>query len=150
MVALVALLLSIQSSAPASVRIVGPKTLTLTVTELASLPRVTVKTTSHGKEHTYEGVAIRDLLSQAGAPSRESLRGTAVASTVIVTGLDGYRAAFALVEFDPEFTDRVSILADRQDGAALDKDAAPFQLILTGEKRAARWVRQVVSIEIKP
>lgn len=26
---------------------------------------------------------------------------------------------------------------------------APFQLILTAEKRAARWVRQVVSIEIR-
>jgi hypothetical protein len=43
----------------------------------------------------------------------------------------------------------VSILADRKDGALLGGNAAPFQLILTGERRPARWVRQVASIEIR-
>jgi hypothetical protein len=57
--------------------------------------------------------------------------------------------AFGLAEFDPGFTDRISILADRQAGAPLTAEEAPFQLILTGEKRAARWVRQVASIEIR-
>ena len=36
----------------------------------------------------------------------------------------------------------------RKDGEPLAGNAAPFQLIMTGEKRPARWVRQVVSIEI--
>lgn len=56
--------------------------------------------------------------------------------------------AFGIAEFDPGFTDRVIILADRKDGGALAANAGPFQLIVSGEKRAGRWVRQVVSIEV--
>ena len=69
---------------------------------------------------------------------------------MVVTGADGYRAAFAIAEFDSVFTDRVAILADRRDGAPLPDNALPFQLVLTDEKRPARWVRQVVSIEVRP
>ena len=52
------------------------------------------------------------------------------------------------IEFDAQFTDRVAILADRKDGAPLAGNAAPFQLVITGEKRPARWVRQVTSIDL--
>ena len=72
--------------------------------------------------------------------------GAELAKSVIVTGADGYQVAFGLAEFDPGFTDRVAILADRKDGAPLAGNAAPFQL---SEKRPARWVRQVVSIEVR-
>jgi hypothetical protein len=98
----------------------------------------------------YEGVTVRELLTRAGVPSGADLRGAELAKTVIVTGADGYRAAFGLAEFDPGFTDRVSIVADRKDGLPLGENAAPFQIILTDEKRPARWVRQVVSIEVRP
>ena len=81
-------------------------------------------------------------------PAGPQLRGAALASSVIVTGADGYRVSFGLAEFDPDFTDRVAILADKRDGEALPANAAPFQLILSGEKRPARWVRQVISIEL--
>lgn len=58
-------------------------------------------------------------------------------------------SAFALVESDPAFRDRVAILADRKDGMPLGGNDAPFQVILHDEKRPARWVRQVVSIEVR-
>jgi hypothetical protein len=67
---------------------------------------------------------------------------------VVVTGADGYRVVFALAELDAAFTGRAVILADSRDGGALPPNAAPFQLIVPGEKRPARWVRQVVAIEV--
>jgi len=60
-----------------------------------------------------------------------------LATAVAVTGADGYRVVFGVAEFDPAFTDRVAILADRKDGAPLPANAAPFQLVLTNEKRPA-------------
>lgn len=81
-------------------------------------------------------------------PAGEALRGNALATAVVVTGADGYRVVFGLAEFDAAFTDRIAILADRKDCAALAGNAAPFQLVIMGEKRPARWVRQVVSIEL--
>ena len=93
-------------------------------------------------------MTIRELLTRAGVPEGEALRGRALSSAVVVTGADGYRVVFGIAELDPAFTDRVAILADRKDDAPLPANAAPFQLVITGEKRPARWVRQVVSIEV--
>lgn len=137
--------------APTTVEVTGaiPTPLTLTTQDLATLPRVKVTATSHDQTSVYEGVRVRDILTRAGVPAGAAIRGAELAKTVIVTGADGYRAAFGLAEFDEDFTDRAAILADRRDGAPLAPTAAPFQLILTGEKRPARWVRQVVSIEIR-
>ena len=137
--------------APA-VRIFGdvPKPLTVTAGALATLPRAKVTASAHNQSGVYEGVAVRELLTRAGVAAAEALRGAELAKTVLVTGADGYRVAFGIAEFDPAFTDRVSILADRKDGAPLAGNGAPFQLILTDEKRPARWVRQVVSIEVRP
>jgi hypothetical protein len=39
--------------------------------------------------------------------------------SVVVEGIDGYRAVCALAELDPELTDRVILLADTKDGQPL-------------------------------
>ena len=94
-------------------------------------------------------VVQRDLLTRVGVPAGDGLRGRELAAAVVVTGADDYRVVFGVAEFDPGFTDRIAILADKRNGIALAGDEGPFQLILTGEKRPARWVRQVVSIEVQ-
>ena len=134
-----------------TVKIFGdvPKPLTLTASDVASMPRTKITASAHNQTGTYEGVTMRELLTRAGVPAGDALRGAELAKTVLVTGADGYRVSFALVEFDSGFTDRVAILADRKDGMLLGGDAAPFQVILADEKRPARWVRQVVSIEVQ-
>ncbi len=125
-----------------------PQPFTVTSSDLASMPRTTVTASAHHVTGTWDGVTVRELLSRAGVPSGTQLRGATLAASVVVTGADGYRAAFGLAEFDAQFTDRVAIIADRKDGAVLPTNAAPFQLIITGEKRPARWVRQVIAIEL--
>jgi|GraSoiStandDraft_41_1057321.scaffolds.fasta_scaffold3806610_2 hypothetical protein len=40
------------------------------------------------------------------------LRGSQLKLYLLVAALDGYRAVFALPEFDPDFTDQVILLAD--------------------------------------
>jgi hypothetical protein len=91
---------------------------------------------------------MAEVLRLVGAPQGDSLRGPALATYVIIEGADGYRALFALAEFDAGFTDRIALLADRKDGAALTAKDGPFQLIVPGEKRPARWVRQVRRIRV--
>ena len=62
---------------------------------------------------------------------------------------DGYQAVFALPELDPAFNDRVIILADRFDGSPLTARDGSWQIVVVGEKRQARWVRQVVALTIR-
>jgi DMSO/TMAO reductase YedYZ molybdopterin-dependent catalytic subunit len=125
-----------------------PHPLALAREDLAKMPRQRVKASAHGETGGYEGVAMREILTRAGVPAGDALRGADLAKAVVVAGADGYRVAFSLAEFDPGFTDRASILADTKDGQPLAGNAAPYQLILADEKRPARWVRQVVTIEV--
>lgn len=123
-----------------------PHPLTLTHDDLAKMPRKTYRASSA----TYEGVPIHEILTRAGVPEGEALRGAELAKAVLITGADGYRVVFSPAEFDSAFTDRVSLLADTKDGQPLSGNAAPYQVVIEGEKRPARWVRQVVSIELVP
>jgi hypothetical protein len=72
----------------------------------------------------------------------------AVAITVLIEAADGYRAAFALAELDPELTDRIILLADTKNGQPLPPSEGSFRIIVPGEKRPARWVRQVRAVTV--
>jgi DMSO/TMAO reductase YedYZ molybdopterin-dependent catalytic subunit len=133
-----------------TVKVVGsvPRPLTLNASDIAALPHQMVTTEGRGGIVRYEGVPLIEILKRAGAATGEALRGPELAKYVLVSGADGYRTVFALAELDAAFTDRVVILADKRDGAPLPDTAAPYQIIVPGEKRPARWVRQVVAIDV--
>jgi DMSO/TMAO reductase YedYZ molybdopterin-dependent catalytic subunit len=138
-------------AAPVAVKVEGEVStpLRLTAAELMQLPRQRVSAKGHDqKESRFEGVALFDILKKAGLPTGNELRGKAVTLYLVVEAADGYRAVFALPELDPAFTDRVILLADRRDGQALSSRDGPLQIVVPGEKRHARWVRQVIALRI--
>jgi hypothetical protein len=121
----------------------------LRAADIAALPHqsVSVSDEKNGDE-VYQGVPVFELLRRAGAPLGSALRGPKMKLYVLVKARDGYAAVFALPEFDPGFTNRVILLADRRQGNTLGTVEGPFRLIVPGEKRHARWVRQVTDIEV--
>ena len=123
--------------------------LTLTLADLAAMPRVKVQVRTHdNKDHTYEGVPLFEILTRAGVPSGEALRGTLLTRYLVMTAHDGYRVLFSLPELDPAFTDTHAFLADRMDGAPLPLQQGPLRLVIPGEKREARWIRMVERIDV--
>lgn len=120
----------------------------LTRADLAALPVVEIEAEDHGRPHRYRGVAVRDVLALVDAPLGDRLRGPASALAVRVTAADGYVAAFALAEFDAAFRERTILLVDTQDGQPLPENAGPWRFVCPGDKRGARSIRQVVSIEV--
>jgi hypothetical protein len=142
---------SVSATSPIVLKLCGEgvKPLDLTAAQLAELPRIAVTARAHdGKESRYEGVALVEFLRKAGLPGGEDLRGEALARFLVVEAADGYRAVFAIPELDPAFTDRVVLLADRRDGRPLDAREGTFQVIVPGDKRHSRWVRQVVRLRV--
>ena len=125
--------------------------LKLKVADLKAMPRTTVSVhNEHSKaDETYAGVRLADLLSKMEAPLGHDLRGVALSGYIVATGSDGYVAVIALAEADPSFHSGEVIVADTMNGQALDEKSGPFKLVVTEDKRPARWVRNLVSIELK-
>lgn len=124
---------------------------TLSPASLAGLPRSTAQVQVHGTQEQarYEGIALGDLVRRLGAPAGEAIRGAKLSLVVVVKAADGYQAVFTLPELDPLFTKKVVLLADHKDGSVLAAKEGPYRLVVPEEGRQARWVRQVVSIELR-
>jgi hypothetical protein len=116
--------------------------------DLASLARHDTTVSAHQVSGRYSGVALTDLLALVNAPLADSLRGRSLATYVLVEAADGYRVLFSIAELDANFTDRIVIVADRKDGQPLAAAEGPYRLIVPGEKRPARWARQVTRISL--
>lgn len=123
---------------------------TLHDSDLVKMNRVEVTGKDRdGKEHHFTGVALTDILRQAGATLGAQLRGDNMIKYLIVRSGDGYEVLFSLAELDSGFTDRMVILADRMDGQPLPAGVGPFRIIAPGEKKHARWIWEVNTLIVR-
>lgn len=126
------------------------KPLKLAAADLELLPHQTVDVAEHsGEKAQYTGVPLHQILKSAGVPMGEQLRGPALSLYIVVIASDGYQAVYALPELDPLANEGPVILADLKNGKPLDAAIGPLRIILPKEKRHARWVRQVIKIEVR-
>jgi hypothetical protein len=141
---------SFASAGSLSIQAAG-KSQSLTLDSLKAMPQKTVSFHNvHTKaDETYTGVSLIDLLASLGVPHGKDLHGKGLSEYVVATGSDGYKAALALAEVDPEFHPGDVIVADAMDGKPIDEKNGPFKLVVTEDKRPARSVHSLVSIEVK-
>jgi hypothetical protein len=128
----------------------GHATVVFSLADFHALPHITV-TVHNGHtnaDEAYSGVPLASLLAKVNAPLGKELHGEAMRSYVISTGSDGYSVVFSLAEVDPDFHAGQVLVADARDGKPLEKNG-PFQLIVSDDKRPARWVHNLVSITLK-
>ena len=159
-VQLVQVALNVDSSVPGMV-VYAADTLILTAdgrqvpvsispAEFHALPHVsvTVHNAHSSADETYSGVPLAVLLAKLDAPLGEKLRSKALASYIVASGSDGYSVVLSIAEVDPSFHGGEILVADTRDGQPLGK-SGPFQLIVSEDKRPARWVRNLVSISLQ-
>ena len=108
-----------------------------------------VRKEKDGKDHTYTGVILSDILKKAGVTLGKDLRGINLTKFVSVGASDGYRVVFALAELDKDFTDRAIILATKIDNKPLPDGDGPFRIIVQDEKRPARCIKMVKWIKVQ-
>ena len=123
--------------------------LDLSAEAVAALPRAAIAFDVHGVAHVYEGPLLIDVLKVVGAPTGKDLRGPALAIVVLATARDGYQVAYSLAEADPGTRPNRIILADRADGAPLDAQTGPFQIVVEGDLRPARSIQQVTRLSLQ-
>ena len=125
----------------------GDKAEEWTPTTLAALPHTTITVyNEHAKANqTFTGVPLIDLLARLGVPSKP--RGKDFQLYVVAGGVDGYQVVYSLGEISPDVHDGTVLVADGVDGHLLGNNGL-LQLVATGEKRPARWVRNLIAIRV--
>jgi len=123
---------------------------TFTLTDFRALLHVTITVhNSHtDASETYSGVPRATLLAKINAPLGKELHGEAMTSYLIAAGSDGYSVVLSLAEVDPSFHEGQVLVVDTRDGQPLG-NYGPFQLIVSDDKRPARWVHNLVSITLQ-
>ncbi len=136
----------------AKVRIsgMGIEPLEVTAADLAKMPRLAldVKDPHTGGAQRYEGVRLSDLLSKAGVPLGDKLRGKGLATYVTARASDGYVVVYSLAELDPAMNDNQIILADSMNDKVLEPKQGPFKVVVPSDKRPARWIKMVIALEV--
>jgi hypothetical protein len=125
----------------------GDQSAEWTPAALAALPHTTV---SVYNEHTkanesYSGVPLIDLLVKLGVPDKP--RGQQFRTYLVAVGSDGYEVVYSLGEVTPDVSKSTVLVADSEDGKPIAQDG-PLKMIATGEKRPARWVRNLAAIRV--
>ena len=123
-------------------------TTSLNPEQIAKLPHVTVNATDHDTPAQFEGVPMAAVLGAVGITLGDTLRGERLTEVLLIEAADGYKVVFALAEFDPAFAPREIILADKRDGKPLTGKEGPFRIVAPGDKRQARWIRQVTGMKV--
>ena len=90
------------------------------------------------------------MLAKVATPTGEKFHKTAASHYMVAEGRDGYRAVFAWAELDPTFSDKAVYVVTKRDGKPLPESDGPYELVVPGEKRNARWVRHLTSLRVVP
>src|SRR5260370_9632295 len=131
-----------------TVQIETGKQIVLTRSDLEAIPRSRVTTGASDVATTFEGVTLKAVLDKAGVGFGGSMKGKRLASCLLVEAADGYRVVIALPEIDPAFSDKEVVLAFLSNGKPLDDKEGPYRIVIPGEKRMARGVRQGTALNI--
>lgn len=116
-------------------------------TARAGLPRGEATLAVHGGKTRCEGVWLGGLLAKAGVATGNAVRGPALATLVVAEAADGYRVVFSLGEVTLGKTE--VLVADRCDGKPLAEADGPVRLVVPGDARGARSVRQLRSLSTR-
>jgi len=125
----------------------GKKHAAWTAQSLAALPHVTVDVYNEPAKakQTYSGVPLIALLTPLGVPDKP--HGKDFRLYLIAEGSDGYQVVYSVAEVTPDVHDANILVADSMNGKPI-VDSGPLQLVVTGDKHPARWVRNLVAIRV--
>jgi hypothetical protein len=125
-----------------------PLDVTLDAARIAAMPHEAVDATVHAKLLHCSGVPLASVLRMAGAMPTDPPHGAHLARVVRVTARDGYRVAFSMAELDPTLGNARVFVVDACDGKPLDEHDGPLRLLVPGDARPARGIRQLQSIVV--
>ncbi|HZE67272.1 MAG TPA: molybdopterin-dependent oxidoreductase [Sporichthyaceae bacterium] len=120
----------------------------LTVAELNAMPQHT-KEVAFGvgperSNHTFKGALLYDVLNGAGPAVDPKAKGDLQRFVITVVGADGYAAALAWGEIDPNLENKMVLLATVADGKSLTRP----ELVVPFDTKGGRYINDVVRVDV--
>jgi hypothetical protein len=101
-----------------------------------------------GTTHRAAAVPLR-VLVQASRPALDARRHhPELGMVVVIRARDGYAIAVSFGEMLPDIGNREVWLALDEDGQPLGPSVGPMRLIVPGDGRPSRWIRQIAAITV--
>ena len=121
----------------------------LTLTDLVNLPQVTitVRDGHTGKDVTYTGPLVSDVLARAGLVPSDDTHQLILHSTVVATGADGYYVIYSAAELEPSFAGTKSIIAVMR-GELPNTEGGLIQIVNSTDTKPARWVHGLANLNV--
>ncbi len=128
----------------------GGASRTVSPDEFKALPHTAVQVhNAHtNKDESYSGVPVKDLLAMVPAPAGSGKSVSPNMQVVVAGATDNFHVVLTACDTNPECRSGQAIVADTQDGAPIAADGA-YKLILTEDKKPARWARNLQSLTVK-
>ena len=142
--------LTIAAPAAAQITVGGdvPKPYVMTAQVFSTFDLQEIAADNGDGMHWYRGIPLCGVLERAGVVFGDALKGTAMAAYVLVVGADGYRVVLPLASLDDMFGGGIFLVA-AMDGALLPDAEGPYRLVIAGDTRTTRWVKQVVKVTVQ-
>ena len=105
--------------------------------------------TRKGVKHTAQAVPLWTVLSAAQPRTNPQIKNHTLQFIVLVTGGDGYTAAFSFGELAPEFGNHAAWLTLDEDSKPLGEGTAQdINLVVPDDVKAGRWVHSARQITV--
>ena len=143
-ITLFAALILAQSPGPVTVEI-----LPLDRAAMKEMEPAEVRVPEGDKTVTYGGVPLAAILAKQ-AKDTKSMAGLRALSdaVLLVRGSDGYQVAVSAVAVAMDTKGERFLMATTRDGKPLDEGFGPIRLIVPGDPKHARWVRNVAAVRL--
>ena len=136
----------IQQSVTLAGKVKQPGPMSLDVLKKLPVEQVPLQAERGGAPSNYAGPSLWAVLQAAGGLD-DADKSAPLHHTIKIAGRDGYFVVVSTGEVSPEFGNKPAIIAYQRDDKALGADG--FRLVLQGDKRNGRAVRDVATITVE-
>ncbi len=99
------------------------------------------------ESHTYKGVSLLQLLTEAGAANAKTQQADLAGKYVVASGRDGRNAVLSWGEFDPSFSGTNVLVAYEENGVPLG--GGTTRLVVPSDARGGRYLTYLLSLDVR-